>query len=425
MLKIRQIQAILLAGLIAAPALGRTADRGPGLSESLGNLYLLSDGQYGVAPNASLGSPRLPEPGWLKRVKAGAEEKSRFYPEASPPLNHGFGETDACVQRIGCGVYRPMFAQDAHGSLGGAQNAYSFERVALTAAQQLSSGDPKSAALGAARSLLGAGFTDLLKASPGWLKRTEIEFDITKYSKPEFSLLTVQPLFQSKNDLDTFFTQGRFAYGRDADRKTFNLGFGYRRLVLGEGLMLGANTFFDYEAPFDHRRVGMGGEIRSGPLELNVNYYNAISRKVKADGGAHERALDGYDLEMGAQLPYLPWARVFGKYFYWDTVQKAKNVQGKRVGLRLRPFPLAEIEVGYTDDNFNPPATFVHIRVSLGLGRTEQDSGIAKIDEVPFRFTSMKEQTLDKVRRENTIRVERTKPAAAGGTATITISRGT
>jgi hypothetical protein len=129
-------------------------------------------------------------------------------------------------------------------------------------------------------------------------------------------------------------------------------------------------------------------------------------------------------LELGAQIPYLPWARLFGKYFYWDTVEKAKNVQGRRVGLRLRPLPVGEIEVGYTDDNFNPATTFVHIRISLGLGRTAQDSGVAKIDDVPFRFTSMKEKTLDKVRRDNTIRVERTKPGA-GGTATSVISRGT
>lgn len=273
------------------------------------------------------------------------------------------------------------------------------------------------------RSLLGAGFTGFLQDAPGWLKRTEFEANITEDIKPQFSLLTVQPLSQSVDYLNTLFSQARVAYGRGG-RTTLNLGTGYRRLFFGEVLMLGANTFFDYEAPYDHRRVGIGIEVRSQPLELNVNHYNGISGKVRAGtGGTRERALDGYDLEVGAQIPYLPWARLFGKYFYWDSVAKAKNVQGKRVGLRLRPFPLAEVEVGYTDDNFNPATTFVHIRISLGLGRTAQDSGVAKIDDVPFKFTSMKEQTLDKVRRENTIRVERTKPAPGGGR--VIVIRGT
>lgn len=367
----RQIQVFLLVGLTILPALGRAADSGPSstFSGSFGNFQ--------------------DQPSW--------------------------GPFPLTGSSYSLGVSQP----------GGTPKATpnGFEHLALTMIQQAASGNPGSAALGAARSLLGAGFKSFLTDAPGWLKRTEVEFDITKYSKPEFSLLTVQPLFQSEDYLNTLFTQGRAAYGRDR-RTTLNIGFGFRRLVFGEGLMLGANTFFDYEMPFDHRRVGVGGEIRSGPLELNVNHYNAISHKVKADGGAFERALDGYDLELGAQIPYLPWARLFGKYFYWDTVAQAKNIQGQRIGLRLRPFPLGEIEVGYTDDNFNPAATFVHIRISIGLGRTAQDSDVAKIDDVPFRFTSMKEQTLDKVRRENTIRVERTKPAA-GGTGTVTVSRGT
>lgn len=373
MFRVRLTQAIFLAGLMLVPALAGAADSGLNstLSESLGNFYI--------------------QPGWGPIPVTG----SGYSLGASQP-----GATPKAVPN-------------------------GFEHVALTVIQQAASGNPGSAALGAARSVLGAGIRDFLKDMPGWLKRTEVEFDIAKYSKPEFSLLTVQPLFQSEDYWNTLFTQGRFAYGRLGDRKTFNLGFGYRRLVLGEGLMLGANTFFDYEAPFDHRRVGIGGEIRSGPLELNVNYYNAISGKVKADRGAHERALDGYDLELGAQVPYLPWARVFGKYFYWDTVAVAKNVQGQRVGLRLRPLPFIEVEVGYTDDNFNPAATFVHIRLSFGLGRTAQDSGVATIDDVPFSFTSMKEQTLDKVRRENTIRVERTTPAATGGGVTVRVKRGT
>lgn len=243
--RMRQIQVLLLVGLTILPALGRAADSGPNstFSGSFGNFQ--------------------DQPSW------------------GPFPGTGSGYS--------LGVSQPGATSKA------APNG--FERLALTMLQQAASGDPKSAGLGAARFLLGAGFKSFLTDAPGWLKRTEVEFDITKYSKPEFSLLTVQPLFQSEDYLNTLFTQGRAAYGRDG-RTTLNIGFGYRRLVFGEGLMLGANTFFDYEIPFDHRRVGVGGEIRSGPLELNVNHYNAISGKLNVNKGAFERALDGYDLEL-------------------------------------------------------------------------------------------------------------------------------
>jgi len=91
---------------------------------------------------------------------------------------------------------------------------------------------------------------------------------------------------------------------------------------------------------------------------------------------------------------------------------------------RLQPVPLIEVEVGYANDNVNPGTAFVQIRLSPGLGRTDRDSGVATIDDEPFRFSSVRDLTLDKVRRENTIRVERTQPAAAGG-VTVTIPRGT
>jgi hypothetical protein len=265
MFRVSQTPGILLAGLILGPAIAGAADSGPqfGLSGSSGSLQI--------------------QPGR----------------DSIPVSGSGYS----------------LGAQEAKSSLEATKKVHWLEHAALTAVQQAASGNPRSAGLGAARSVLGAGIGSLKEDAPGWLKRTEVEFDFTESSKPEFSLLTVQPLFQAEDYLNTLFTQGRVAYGRDG-RRTLNLGIGYRRLVSDEALMLGINTFFDYEAPFSHRRVGVGGEIRSGPLELNVNYYEALSGKRNANKGALERALDGYDLEVGAQIPYLPWARLFGKYFY-------------------------------------------------------------------------------------------------------------
>ena len=314
-------------------------------------------------------------------------------------------------------------AEQANSSSDTPERVYWSEHFTLSALRQTVTGNPKFSLIRPATSAANSALTDFLKRQPGWLKRIEFEADITENLKPEFSILTVQPLYQPKDLLNTFFTQGRFAYGRN-DRKTFNIGLGFRRLIFQERVMLGINTFFDYEAPFDHRRVGVGAEVRSLPLELNANYYDGISGERSARGNSIERALDGYDLEAGMQLPYIPWARVFGKYFYFETVARAKNIHGGRVSLRLRPLPITEVEVGWVKDNFNKGAAFVNIRLSFGLGRTEQDSGVAKIDDQPFRFESMKDLTLDKVRRENTIRVEQFD-RSSGGTISVVVSRST
>ena len=41
--------------------------------------------------------------------------------------------------------------------------------------------------------------------------------------------------------------------------------------------MFGVNGFYDYELDYNHKRTSLGAEIRSSILELNSNYYFALS----------------------------------------------------------------------------------------------------------------------------------------------------
>ena len=152
---------------------------------------------------------------------------------------------------------------------------------------------------------------------PDYLKRIELSWDVSTEGKPLYDILTVQPLLQSDNLHHTIFTQARVAYGDDG-RTTANVGLGYRNLTLDEKLILGVNSFFDYEFPYHHQRVGLGVEIKSSALELYSNYYNAVTDWRYADTGYIEKALDGYDVEIGTQLPYLPWAYLFAKKYHTE-----------------------------------------------------------------------------------------------------------
>jgi hypothetical protein len=58
------------------------------------------------------------------------------------------------------------------------------------------------------------------------------------------------------------------------------------------------------------------------------------------------RRLDGYDLEVGTQLPFVPWARLRASR-YWHTAVNGETVTTcDRIGLRLNPLPSLEIETG-------------------------------------------------------------------------------
>ena len=122
---------------------------------------------------------------------------------------------------------------------------------------------------------------------------------------------------QLYNDDGLTFFQGSF-FTHDGDRETLNLGFGKRMFNADESIMFGLNAFYDHELDYDHQRTSLGAEIKSLILELNTNHYFAISNEVTGKNNIKEEVADGYDLEIGAHVPYVPTAKFYTKYFEYD-----------------------------------------------------------------------------------------------------------
>lgn len=255
--------------------------------------------------------------------------------------------------------------------------------------------------------------------TPDWLKRFEIEASKQGAQNPIFSILTVQPLYQSEGKVDTVFTQLRFAgqsrFGED--RYTTNAGLGYRRLAFDNKALFGVNSFYDYEAPYDHARVGVGAEARTSAAEINSNLYKGVSGKAVVGRGITERPLDGGDVELGVQVPYLPWAKVFGKEFMYKSVDAPKDLVGQTFSAQVTPVPFMRMEGGVTRDNANPTDAFLKVSFSLTFGADGKSAANKILADQPFEMASMVDHTLDKVRRENTIVVERV--ATTGGISIV------
>ncbi|MHA1563807.1 MAG: inverse autotransporter beta domain-containing protein [Alphaproteobacteria bacterium] len=299
-----------------------------------------------------------------------------------------------------------------------AAESQQFASNILQSAEALSDGNTLVAALQAADSAIDYLLPGLGDDGPDWLSRVEFEWDVQRDDKPEFSILTVQPLFQSEEKQDTFFTQLRAArnFTSGEYRTTTNVGLGYRRLFSDSKLLLGANAFIDNEWKNNHSRLGLGVEARWSGFDLYANYYLGLSGKKSAGGGITEEALDGYDLELTTQVPYLPWARVRGQYFLWDTKSLSENIDGYTGAVELDIHQNFQLEFGYTDDDFNDGFVFAKIRFTPGSrGRPTLLSDQAVSDQA-FNLRDMRGYTLDKVRRVNNIVVERTSSG-------VTISR--
>lgn len=236
----------------------------------------------------------------------------------------------------------------------------------------------------------------------------ELQLDLFDHNKTQSGILIVSPLSDPKDIKNTFFTQDSI-YHKD-DRTTVNLGLGYRRLELDNKLLLGINTFYDHEFPYAHSRTSIGLEARTTVGEINFNQYWGTSGWRTAKNSVQERSLGGTDLEFGLPLPYMNWAKVYGRGFIWYGEEGANDIKGTDISLRAQGALIQglAIEAGRrTYSNSLPDENFLRINLNI--------SDIAAIKpsqpffaEKAYSLDSMENRRFDKVRRENLI-VKQTK----------------
>ena len=127
---------------------------------------------------------------------------------------------------------------------------------------------------------------------------TEVSIDIRENFKPDYSILGVREIEKTANG--NFFTQfSIFNTEKNNDERIVgNLGFGKRMLNDDKTMMTGFNAFLDYD-DIGNARSSLGVEARNAVLDFGYNYYIGI------DDGTDEKVLDGYDLRLASQIPYM------------------------------------------------------------------------------------------------------------------------
>lgn len=261
---------------------------------------------------------------------------------------------------------------------------------------------------------------------PEWLKRTNYGIYIESDQKPRIYLETVQPLYQSLDQIDTIFTHDRISI--QDERGTYSAGLGYRRLLFDENLLAGINTFFDYQDLHQHYRTGVGLEAIGKKLEARLNSYFGLSptRMVQetTTSKTYEKAVDGFDMELGGPVPYLPWLKLFGSYYQYDF-KKFKDMEGWKARGEIKPFKFITINLETFDDNKGDREYRMDTRFNLAFDNFTIGSILSalKLAREPYPDVDLKERTLDRVERNFNIVVEKYSESKIGG-ATMEIRRG-
>ena len=229
-------------------------------------------------------------------------------------------------------------------------------------------------------------------------ENTDFTIKSIENNKPEIGILTLKPLIDTDNGL-TFF-QGSF-FTHDGDRETLNLGFGRRIFSNDDSVMFGLNAFYDHELGYDHQRTSLGAEIRSSILELNSNHYFALSNSRTVKDNVKEEVADGYDIEIGAHIPYVPTAKFFTKYFEYD-VPGGLDYEGLEYSSKIGvPNSGIDFEIGFKDYANNGSEDEWFFNLTFSLNKINADRNF--ITNKAFERVSMKDKKYEKVRRENLI----------------------
>ena len=234
---------------------------------------------------------------------------------------------------------------------------------------------------------------------------TEFSLEFPENDEVELELLKFK-------ELDSSNTQNSFSQlslhtqeVNDDTRLILNLGYGQRYISSDKSMITGINGFIDYDIE-GHARTSLGVEAKASILELTGNYYLGLSGAETIDG-TKEKVLDGYELNLSSQLPYMPWTKLNVQNYDFEKDKASDNTGGNLVSLEMNLSPSIQFEAsrnfidtnGVEDENsfkimyYNPPRN-----------KTSLQDGF--LSASAFEKGDVEAKMKDKVRRRNAMTIE-------------------
>ena len=234
---------------------------------------------------------------------------------------------------------------------------------------------------------------------------TEFSLEFPENDEVELELLKFKELDSSENQNSFSQLSLHTQEVNDDTRFILNLGYGQRYISSDKSMITGINAFVDYDTE-GHARTSLGVEAKAPILELTGNYYLGLSG-VETIDGTKEKVLDGYELNLSSQLPFMPWTRINVQNYDFKKDKASENTGGNLVSLEMNLSPSIQFEAsrnfidtnGVEDENsfkimyYNPPRN----KTSL------QDRFISSN---AFEKGNIETKMKDKVRRRNAMTIE-------------------
>ena len=235
---------------------------------------------------------------------------------------------------------------------------------------------------------------------------TDVSIQVHEEDNPDIEILTNRSL--DKTDDSNRFIQLSLhtQETNDKDRLITNLGYGYRELSDDNSFMYGANAFIDIESE-GHMRASLGLEAKGKILDLNANFYEALSGKENIDG-VNEEVLSGYQFNLTTQMPYMPWSTLNIQNYYFENIKASNDTEGNKISLEMNLTPTLQFDISQDFSDTTGVDDETDFKLSLRYPPSENKPNLQDgfISNVAFEKANMKDKLVQKVRRDNNLTVE-------------------
>lgn len=225
--------------------------------------------------------------------------------------------------------------------------------------------DPALAARESLNRGLSGAFSQLQRIGPTWLQNVRLDVSFDPIFQPSYAISTTQPLFRAARRDASIDLHGGIVH--DATGRTGgNFGLRYRGQLEGWQVMVGLEGAVEDRWLQDLERYTIGAELGLGSLEVRASLFDDVLRNP-ASSQIADRRLDGYDLEVNAQIPHLSWAWLKVHRFWQIEASGEAEITRDRLSLQLAPLGALEIEAG-TEAQTELRSWFAQLRWRITLG---------------------------------------------------------
>ena len=235
---------------------------------------------------------------------------------------------------------------------------------------------------------------------------TDVSIQVHEEDNPDIEILTNRSLDKT-DDSNRFIQMSLHTQEtNNKDRLITNLGYGYRELSDDNSFMYGANAFIDIESE-GHMRASLGLEAKGKIMDLNANFYEAISGKENIDG-MDEEVLSGYQFNLTTQMPYMPWSTLNIQNYYFENIKASNDTEGNKISLEMNLTPTLQFDISQDFSDTTGVDDETDFKLSLRYPPTENKPNLQDgfISNVAFEKANMKDKLVQKVRRDNNLTVE-------------------